>query len=302
MFSASMPSVLLANTQIVRVPDRRSSNSSGQNALFTDGCSTIAPDLAQTVARRVLHRSSRIIPSCFQFRLGGAKGVLFQDPSLEGEVLCLRPSQTKFDSSNLNLDITLTSARPLLLFLNRPLIALLEHHGVANRVFIHLQDLAIHDTQSIRSSLVAAATVFAQNGLGASFQLDSLFKNIAKILHLEIAHSVSQVDGSTVQLALLKIAIAHGITHILRDIKHRSRIRVPGSYTLLGVSDEWDCLEEGEIFAQTYDPRTQEITPIEGKVLITRSPQIHPGDVQFVKAVRRPQLDHLKNVVVFSCR
>jgi RNA-dependent RNA polymerase len=39
---------------------------------------------------------------------------------------------------------------------------------------------------------------------------------------------------------------------------------------------------------------------IEGQVLITRSPQVHPGDVQLVTAVRRPELNHLKNVVVFS--
>jgi len=41
---------------------------------------------------------------------------------------------------------------------------------------------------------------------------------------------------------------------------------------------------------------------VTGRVLITRSPQIHPGDIQFVEAVRRPQLEHLRNVVVFACR
>ncbi|KAJ3890515.1 RdRP-domain-containing protein [Lentinula edodes] len=302
MFSASTPSVALSLSQLHKIPDRISSNSNGQNAVFTDGCSTISPALARKVARLVLRSASKIIPSCFQFRLGGAKGVVFQDPFLNDEVLCIRPSQTKFESTDLNLDITLTSAHPLALFLNRPLIALLEHHGVPEQNFIKLQDLAIRDTQRIRSSLTEAATTFAQHGLGSSFQLESLFKNIAQILHLEIAQHASERDSSTAQLVILKIAVAHGITHILREIKHRGRIRVPGSYTLLGVSDEWDCLEEGEIFAQVYDPRTQKLTPIEGRVLITRSPQIHPGDCQFVEAVRRKELDHLKNVVVFSCK
>ncbi|KAF9078332.1 RNA dependent RNA polymerase-domain-containing protein [Rhodocollybia butyracea] len=303
MFSASTPSVLLTKSQLLLIPDRTSLGATGQNALFTDGCSTIAPNLARTVARRVLRSSLRVIPSCFQFRMGGAKGVLFQDPNLGGNVMCLRPSQTKFDSEDLHLDITLTSARPLALFLNRPLIALLEHHGVQLHNFIRLQDLAIDDTLRIKSSLMQAATSFAQHGLGASFHLESLFKDVAQILHLEIAQQGSDAaDHPTVQLAILKIAIVHGMTHILREIKHRGRIRVPGSYTLLGVSDEWNCLEEGEIFAQVYDPRTQENVPIEGRIIITRSPQIHPGDIQFVRAVHRPQLDHLKNVVVFSCK
>jgi hypothetical protein len=34
--------------------------------------------------------------------------------------------------------------------------------------------------------------------------------------------------------------------------------------------------------------------------LNTQSPQVHLGDVQFVTAVRRPELNHLRNVVVFS--
>jgi hypothetical protein len=72
------------------------------------------------------------------------------------------------------------------------------------------------------------------------------------------------------------------------------------------VSDEWDCLSEGEVYACVYDPRTGIEELIEGKILITRSPQIHPGDVQFVRAVSRPdverKLGHLRNVVVFSCK
>jgi hypothetical protein len=67
------------------------------------------------------------------------------------------------------------------------------------------------------------------------------------------------------------------------------------------VSDEWGCLKEGEIYATVHDARTSRYEAIEGQVLITRSPQIHVGDIQFVKAVRRPELAHLTNVVVFSC-
>jgi hypothetical protein len=56
------------------------------------------------------------------------------------------------------------------------------------------------------------------------------------------------------------------------------------------VADEWDCLEEGEIYATVHDERTGKTEAIIGRVLVTRSPQVHPGDVQFVTAVRRPQL------------
>lgn len=58
----------------------------------------------------------------------------------------------------------------------------------------------------------------------------------------------------------------------------------------------------GEVYATIYDERNNIWQPVEGRVAITRSPQIHPGDIQLVNAVRRPQLVHLRNVVVFSCR
>lgn len=100
--------------------------------------------------------------------------------------------------------------------------------------------------------------------------------------------------------------IANGLhcaeTHILRELKYRAHIAVPGSFTLLGVSDEWDCLDEGEIYATVHDEKTGLYQEITGTVAITRSPQIHPGDVQVVTAVRKKELEHLTNVVVFSCR
>lgn len=60
-------------------------------------------------------------------------------------------------------------------------------------------------------------------------------------------------------------------------------------------------LSTGEIYATVVDENIGTYVPIVGRVLITRSPQIHPGDVQFVTAVRPPELSHLVNVVVFPC-
>lgn len=41
-------------------------------------------------------------------------------------------------------------------------------------------------------------------------------------------------------------------------------------------------------------------TLIEGKVLVTRSPCVHPGDIRVLKAVNPPQLKDYVNVIVFS--
>ncbi|PBK99203.1 RdRP-domain-containing protein [Armillaria gallica] len=298
MFSNSMPSVEISPDMITDIPDRTSV--SGVNALFTDGCSTISRDLITIVKEKVLRRA-RLPPSAIQFRLGGAKGVLFVDPLLTGKMLTLRESQKKFDSEYMrNLDITTTSAKPIYCYLNRPMIALLEHHSVPHKSFKDLQDRAIDEVRQTKRSLDAAATTFTHHGLGASFHLESLFRNMARTLQVELSEDLDSESG--VHYGLLKTVIAYGATHILKEIKHRARIRVPGSYTLIGVSDEWDCLEEGQVYATIFDPRTNERVAVEGRVLVTRSPQIHPGDVQFATAVRRPELNHLINVVVFSCK
>ncbi|KIY66410.1 RdRP-domain-containing protein [Cylindrobasidium torrendii FP15055 ss-10] len=297
-FSASAPSIQLRPEEVRRIPDRMSASRN----LFTDGCSTISPAMNRAIWANYNEGTSvnaRRMPSCYQIRIGGAKGIIFEDNTLQGKILTLRPSQTKFETDNaLTVDIANTSARPIAMFLNRPLTMLLEHLGVQRDTFIGLQDDAIDNVDAIRTSFKAASKLFQQHGLGTSYRLPSLFNNLVRQLGMRD----SDIIADRLQCDLLATVISYAATHVLRELKFRGRIPVPGSWTLIGVSDEWDCLAEGEIYAHVRNDRTGLNDRITGRVLITRSPQIHPGDVQFVNAVDRPQLRHLKNVVVFSCR
>jgi RNA-dependent RNA polymerase len=302
-FSSTDPSVTLETSQIRHIEDRWNTD---RSSIFTDGCGTISPALAHEVWSRLQfanRKPSRLTtPSCFQIRLGGAKGVIIQDAKLSGKVICLRPSQVKFDApQSLTLDIAATSSRPSPMFLNRPLIVLLEHLGVHPRQIVNLQEQAICHVEASRS-LAMGPALLQQHGLGASFRLPSLFSNILKFLHLDVNLDSDQDSDRILNHELIRECLRSAAAYVLREIKHRARIPVPGSYTLLGVSDEANCLEEGQIYVTIKDERTGLYKPVRGKVLITRSPQIHPGDVQFVEAVDCPGLRHLTNVVVFSCR
>ena len=67
--------------------------------------------------------------------------------------------------------------------------------------------------------------------------------------------------------------------------------------------DETGVLEEGQIYAFTQNESEGQL--ITGDVVITRSPALHPGDVQCVTAVNVPSdspLQALHNVVVFSAK
>ena len=89
----------------------------------------------------------------------------------------------------------------------------------------------------------------------------------------------------------------------LRDIKYRGRIPVENGLTLMGVLDETKYLKEGEIFVAFDDDNGNSKFINNSRVLITRSPVHHPGDVQMVNAVSVPinsPLNLLKNCVVFS--
>ncbi|KAG6333288.1 hypothetical protein ID866_5806 [Astraeus odoratus] len=298
-FSATDPSITVESNEIRKIDDRKSP----LGTVMTDGCSPISTGLMRAIWKAYLgskkQTKNKKHPSALQFRLGGSKGMVVEDPTLDGKVVCLRPSQIKFDADNRTFDIQATSVKPKAMFLNRPLIALLEHLGADCNHIVELQNASIEEANSLHNSLEDASKVLQQHGLGASFNLPSLFNNMRKILHLDFEMEDGQEGYRS---DLLANALQCSETHVLRELKYRAHIAVPGSFTLLGVSDEWDCLEEGEIYATVSDDRKGIYEKIKGVVAITRSPQIHPGDVQLVKAVRRRELEHLTNVVVFSCR
>ncbi len=74
----------------------------------------------------------------------------------------------------------------------------------------------------------------------------------------------------------------------------------------MGVADVHHALEEGEIFACIKPQDSTRRIYLEGPVLISRSPTIHPGDVRVVNAIGAPPegspfaAEPLPNTVVFS--
>jgi hypothetical protein len=80
---------------------------------------------------------------------------------------------------------------------------------------------------------------------------------------------------------------------------------VPGAWTLVGVADTHRYLQEDEIFV-CVKPISGGRRYLSGRVLISRSPTIHPGDVRIVNAIGAPppgscfEEEPLANTVVFS--
>lgn len=87
-FTATDPSIILRQEQIKSIEDiERKFN--GELYCFTDGVGKISLALAKEVWS-ALHKGMEpegFMPSAFQFRLGGFKGVLLVDSELEGKVM-----------------------------------------------------------------------------------------------------------------------------------------------------------------------------------------------------------------------
>ncbi|KAI0307864.1 RdRP-domain-containing protein [Multifurca ochricompacta] len=269
---------------------------------FTEGVGSISPQLARKIWRALQQRGSRATrraityPRAFQIRLVGAKGMLSVDPSLSGDVVELRPSMIKFDAPHsTNVEIAQAFVRPSKYYLNRPLIMILEGLGIPYSVFKTLQDTAVQDAYDAATSLEKAANTLDQFGLGASYRLSSTLLHLAKL-----GISPEIMGGFYNQM------LEFSIHHILRDLKHHARIPVNDGYTLVGVADIHHYLQEGEVFACVTIQETNSIRYLDGPVLISRSPTIHPGDVQVVRAIGRPPpgsifaREPLMNTVVFS--
>lgn len=169
-----------------------------------------------------------------------------------------------------SLEIAGTFTRPLPFFFYRSIIGILSEGGVEDRVFLELQADAIRNANRSKHSIKQAVPFLESNGLGVSFRLPSLLLNLRRLLNLDIG----DVDDA-IEDEFLDRCLEFGITNVLRTLKHKARILVPGAYTLVGVPDPYNFIPVGYIYARV---ERQGETPVvlAGPIAISRSPSEHP--------------------------
>ena len=301
-FTATDTSISVSVEQLVREPDIK--DSTGKYC-FTDGVGTISSELAKDIWHALRERGRRAkryrtYPRAYQVRFQGSKGMLSVDYTLPGRTIVIRPSMIKFEApQSREIEVARAFDKPGPYFLNRPLIMLLEGLGVPYETFKDLQDGAVHDAQESVTSLERSARLLEDHGLGVSFRLTSTMLGLYKL-------GLEPFNEDAFWHQMMDFAM----NHVLRELKHHARIPVPGmdSWTLVGVADVHKQLMEGEVFACIDSPNESGLIYLEGPILISRSPTIHPGDVQVVHAIGPPPADTplaqelLRNTVVFSAQ
>lgn len=268
---------------------------------FTDGVGKISPLTAELVRVSLKHKG--LVPSAFQFRLGGCKGVLVVDPTLYGVDIKIRPSQYKFECDSEELEIIRVSEfwQP---FLNRQLILVLSDLGVPDNIFLQKQEECIKSLDRAMVDDTAALRALREN----------VDPNLATLSIAALIEDGFRQSNEIFTTSLLRLYRAW----TLKYLKEKAKIPVPQGAFVLGVVDEYGTLSGykqdlkpaenatqqereaclPEIFLQYTVQHTGKSRILEGVCIVARNPSLHRGDIRVAKAVDRLELRHLRDVVV----
>lgn len=73
---------------------------------------------------------------------------------------------------------------------------------------------------------------------------------------------------------------------------------MPEACLLIGVVDEWNVLEEGQVFLQIdSSPLLDDPQVIQGTVIVAKNPCFHPGDVRVLQVRDSPSRGIGRNVM-----
>ncbi|KAJ5816384.1 hypothetical protein N7447_008617 [Penicillium robsamsonii] len=272
---------------------------------FSDGVGKISKFLAQMVTSQ--HKIKTLTgdpPSAFQFRLGGAKGMLVVSPDPLPQEVHLRPSQQKFETNQAGLEIIRWSQFSLAT-LNRQLILVLSALDIPDEVF----------HKKLNSMLGGFHRAMSNDSKAVQLLQKYIDPNQTT---LKLAQMVS--DGfrrhdepfANTMLELWK-------SWHLKHLKEKAKIVIDQGANLLGAMDETGVLKGyyknalprrrvsyadklaalPEIFVQICRlDGDGEYEVIEGLCILARNPSLHPGDIRVVRAVNKPELQALRDVVV----
>ncbi|OQS01353.1 RNA-directed RNA polymerase [Achlya hypogyna] len=268
-FSGTKSAVTVPVGHTIALPDVER-----QQFCFSDGVGTIAPTLAASVAAALQLPD---VPSAFQIRYAGYKGVVTVDPTLPPNALLgLRPSMRKFESQHEGLEICSTATR-LGCYLNRQMITVLSARGIPDAAFLSLYTNMIAALDKCLDNITAARLLVAQHDPASL---------VAKLL----AAGVPLEDRHVFEwIAALR-------NRLLTQVQSKARIFVPQAIALVGVFDETGTLPAGCVFFQSRGL----VPPFGTTVVVGRNPCLHPGDIQRFVLMDIPGLRHLFDVLVFS--
>lgn len=221
----------------------------------------------------------------FQIRFGGAKGVVYagersllRHQGFQYKML-LRKSQLKFqapESGKLDLRIASTAGDShQSLFFPSALKAFEDSGADAKKI----EDIYTKSYKNLKristEGLDLLEQIFRIPAHGRKPNVKAKYSLLALAVRLKhFGISPEQYQNTFLAVYLAKIAERAYKSDLFK-------IPIPGSYCLLGLTDDYQILQPNEVFIHVQEKM------IEGEVLVYRDPIIHIGDIQIAKAIGR---------------
>uniref|UniRef100_A0A5B6YJT5 RNA-dependent RNA polymerase n=1 Tax=Davidia involucrata TaxID=16924 RepID=A0A5B6YJT5_DAVIN len=294
LFSSSLQTLEVPAQEVEVIPDVEVT-SDGVGYCFSDGIGKISLSFARQVAQKC---GLSHTPSAFQIRYGGYKGVIAVDRN-SFRKLSLRNSMLKFESKSRMLNVTKWS-ESMPCYLNREIVSLLSTLGVEDKAFEAMQDEQLRLLDKMLTIREAALDV-----------LESV--NASNIKSILVKMLLQGYEPNVEPYLSMMLQMHHD--NLLSDLRSRCRILVPKGRILIGCLDETGILNYSQVYVrvtmtkaesqcgdQSFFQKVDETTAIVvGKVVVTKNPCLHPGDVRVLEAVYEVALEEkgLVDCIVF---
>ncbi|OUC48340.1 RNA-dependent RNA polymerase [Trichinella nativa] len=268
--------------------------SSDSKFCFSDGIGRMSTKLAEEVAERL---ELWPVPSAFQIRYAGFKGMLCVDPRLDGDVkMVFRQSMHKFHTEGTHTLEIVKHSQPCEVNLNRPLIMILDQvafkEGFPVNGRVQNRVMQLLDQQICELSQMLLFEDQAKSVLSATLSSEMNFEKLADAGF----RFTEEPFFRNMLLACYKFKV--------KERLFRMKIEIDPSLgrTMYGVMDELGLLHPGQVFIQCSASILrpgEDKRVITGKVMVTKSPSVVPGDVRILTAVDLEIYHYLNDVIVF---
>jgi hypothetical protein len=295
-------------------------------AVMNDGCSVISVGAALAIWQQYKQATGVTgpLPSAFQGRIGGAKGLWMisaesftKDPEHLEHWIKINKSQWKFhppaDESmhhHRTFEVSNYSSAPSPSELHILYIPILVDRGVKREVIASLMkgrlEMERHKLLNLLTDPGKTYEWVHQNG--AKTQTEPSWQAALPVSLEEKLKFLLESGFLPTKFPYLARSLERFIQ--TKQIFQESKLRVPlaKSAYFFGIADPFGVLEPGEIqvqFSSSFvDEETDEkyLCLRDTEALVTRQPACRRSDVQKVRTVIRPELLHLVDVVIFPCK
>ena len=290
-FGARISQTLTTTIKTITIPKDKIvyiNDVTNEKYTFSDGVGKISVILSEQISNKL---ELDYIPSCFQGRFLGCKGVwttMWDDKT--GQIYC-RKSQIKFkvEPDEINNYFELCDySRYIQSYLNRQIIILLNALGIKDEKFekkLYEYKNKLNDQKFVLSLIH--------------------YSEWNQMFHRMNACGINRMNDR-----LSRSIIESNLDILYNDIKKKARIYVEESAYVIGIMDEYNILEYGEAYLQIK--RDDFSIILDKKCVVAKCPCLHPGDIRVLtfkkykkndKSTKKYEIfNKYENVIIFPSK